>query len=411
MELINKPNLVEINVGQIPHDWSVKSLKELGTWKGGGTPSKMDATFWNGNIPWVSPKDFNGIQISSSEDYITESAIACSATNLIDANSIIIVIRSGILRNRVPISVNLVPVAINQDVKALTVNKFNDINYVLYALINVEHQIRKKIVKVGTTVESVDFRSLKDFEIALPPTKEEQIAIATALSDTDALINSLEKLIAKKRAIKQGAMQELLKPKKGWKVENLGNCLLKNPDYGINAAAVAYKESLPTYLRITDISEDGRYMNEDRVSVNKGGADNYYLEEGDIVFARTGASVGKTYLYNSDDGKLVFAGFLIRVKTDKSILDPRYLFYFTQTKQYQAWVLSNSMRSGQPGLNSNEFKSLELNLPDMEMQKEIIAVLSDMDYEVKGLEAQLNKYRQIKSGMMQSLLTGKIRLV
>src|SRR3989344_5681233 len=119
-----------------------------------------------------------------------------------------------------------------------------------------------------------------------------------------------------------------------WEVKRLGECLLKNPDYGINAAAVAYNDTLPTYLRITDISEDGKYLSSNKVSVNNTLADSYYLEEGDIVFARTGASVGKTYLYNKNDGKLVFAGFLIRVKANPKILDCKYFICLTQTKSY-----------------------------------------------------------------------------
>ncbi len=81
-----------------------------------------------------------------------------------------------------------------------------------------------------------------------------------------------------------------------WEVKSLGQCLLKNPDYGINAAAVDYDDTLPTYLRITDISEDGKYLSSSKASVNNALANSYYLDKGDIVFARTGATTGKSYL-------------------------------------------------------------------------------------------------------------------
>lgn len=155
----------------------------------------------------------------------------------------------------------------------------------------------------------------------------------------------------------------------GWEVKTIGDCLLKNPDYGINAAAVDYDDTLPTYLRITDISEDGKFISLNKASVNNSLASSYYLEKGDIVFARTGASVGKTYLYNERDGRLVFAGFLIRIKANSEIVDYRYLIYLTQTKTYWSWVAANSMRSGQPGLNSNEYKSFQIPIPPPKANK------------------------------------------
>jgi type I restriction enzyme S subunit len=192
-----------------------------------------------------------------------------------------------------------------------------------------------------------------------------------------------------------------------WEVKKLGDCLTKNPDYGINAAAVHYTDTLPTYLRITDISDDGNYINKNRVSVNHQLSNFYFLEEGDIVFARTGASVGRTYLYNMKDGKLVFAGFLIRIRPNIEILDPAFLKFHTQTKYYWNWVISNSMRSGQPGLNSNEYKSFKIPLPPLPEQKAIAEVLSDTDNLIQALEKRIAKKRLIKQGTMQKLLSPK----
>lgn len=262
-----------------------------------------------------------------------------------------------------------------------------------------------------SSVDSVRMDMIANMYIPIPPTLAEQTAIATALSDADALITGLEKLITKKHNIKQGAMQLLLQPKEGWEVKTLGECLLKNPDYGINAAAVEYNDNLPTYLRITDISENGKYLTSNKASVDHTLSSSYYLEEGDIVFARTGASVGKTYLYNTNDGMLVFAGFLIRVKANPEMLDCNYLFFLTQTNSYWDWVKANSMRSGQPGLNSNEYKSFQIPFPPKEEQTRIATILSDMDAEVSALEQKLEKYKRIKLGMMQELLTGRTRLV
>ena len=193
-----------------------------------------------------------------------------------------------------------------------------------------------------------------------------------------------------------------------WQVRELGKCLLKNPDYGINAAAVSFDDTLPTYLRITDISESGKYLSTSKASVNSELSNLYFLEEGDIVFARTGASVGKTYLYDKSDGKLVFAGFLIRVKANPEILDSKYLIFHTQTKSYWSWVITNSMRSGQPGLNSNEYKSFQIPIPPTNSEQTAIATaLSDADALITSLEKLIEKKRAIKQGAMQELLRPK----
>ncbi len=194
-----------------------------------------------------------------------------------------------------------------------------------------------------------------------------------------------------------------------WKKVKLGDCLKQKPDYGINAPAVPYDNNLPTYLRITDITEDGCYSKKDIVSVANQAALKYVLEEGDLVFARTGASVGKTYLYDSKDGMLVFAGFLIRVKTDENVLLPEFFKYQTHTPQYKNWIAANSMRTGQPGINGNEYEEFTFsipfknNKPDLSTQRRIAAILSSADKVIAATQKTIAKYKQIKQGMMEEL--------
>lgn len=110
-----------------------------------------------------------------------------------------------------------------------------------------------------------------------------------------------------------------------WNVITLSEALLGNPKYGINAASVDYSESLPTYIRITDISDDGRFISLNKTSVDHVGSEDYYLKKNDLVFARTGASTGKANLYDINDGELIYAGFLIKVSVNGKIMDPRFL--------------------------------------------------------------------------------------
>jgi type I restriction enzyme S subunit len=234
----------------------------------------------------------------------------------------------------------------------------------------------------------------------------------------DALLGALDRLIAKKRNLKQATMQQLLTGQTRlpgfngeWETKRLGACLLSRPDYGINAPAVPYSDQLPTYIRITDISENGQFSPNPRFSVEASNANRYYLHAGDVVFARTGASVGKSYLYQPNDGDLVFAGFLIRARPNPEILLPAFLTTYAATKPYWDWVRFMSMRSGQPGINGSEYAQLTLLLPPTSEQTAIAAVLSDMDAEIDALEARRAKTRDLKQAMMQELLTGRTRLV
>ncbi len=196
-----------------------------------------------------------------------------------------------------------------------------------------------------------------------------------------------------------------------WEVVPVGQLLRRMPSYGINAPAVSFNSQLPIYLRITDITEDGKFAEATKMSVEDAAAESYSLESGDIVFARTGATVGKSYLYDSKDGRLVYAGFLIRLSPDPERLVPAFLSFYAQSPSYWNWVKVNSMRSGQPGINGREYASLPIPLPPMFAEQEAIAeALSDADALIESLEQLLTKKRQIKKGAMQELLTGKKRL-
>lgn len=196
-----------------------------------------------------------------------------------------------------------------------------------------------------------------------------------------------------------------------WEVVPLRRLLKSPPSYGINAPAIAYDSRCPTYLRITDISEEGRFISDSKASVSHPLAMTYLLNEGDVVFARTGASVGKSYLYDPRDELLVYAGFLIRIQPDSEKLVSAYLTNFVHSRPYWNWVKVNSMRSGQPGINGQEYASLLIPLPPTKAEQRAIAsALSDADALIEGLERLIAKKRDLKQGAMQELLTGKRRL-
>jgi len=188
-----------------------------------------------------------------------------------------------------------------------------------------------------------------------------------------------------------------------WEVKRLGGMLAQPPEYGVNAPAVPFSTDLPTYLRITDITETGQLNKENLASVDINAQDAHYLSEGDIVLARTGASVGKSYKYRPEDGKLVFAGYLIRVRPKQQRLNSGFLAHYLLTGPYWRWVETVSARSGQPGVNGTQFAQMPVPLPGLSEQQKIADCLSSLD-ELIELEAKkLEALQAHKKGLMQQL--------
>jgi type I restriction enzyme, S subunit len=198
-------------VGELRHRWQPVALGKLGRWVGGGTPSKSVPAYWqNGDIPWVSPKDMGGWQVSTAEDAITARAVAESATQLLPAGSVLVVTRSGILRTKVPVAVATCPVAINQDIKALLLRNIR-FGSVIAALIHAEaDRLRQASVKTGTTVESIDIEGLKSFQLKVPQDEIDVAAAYAVVVGGLQEIDNLERQLLNVRKAKRCLMRKLL---------------------------------------------------------------------------------------------------------------------------------------------------------------------------------------------------------
>ena len=192
-----------------------------------------------------------------------------------------------------------------------------------------------------------------------------------------------------------------------WNVKALGE-IGSDYAYGVSAEAITFNGK-DKYIRITDIDEDSRQYNPMPLVSPAFYSDNHIVKENDLLIARTGASVGKTYLYDNKDGKLIFAGFLMKTNISKAFA--KYVFYQTNSANYKNWVLQESARSGQPGLNIAQIKSFLLPLPPLPEQRRIASALTSVDSLLKSLDALIDKKRCIKQGAMHNLLSGKTRLL
>tara|TARA_R110002051_G_scaffold7053_3_gene33258 strand:- start:7284 stop:8636 length:1353 start_codon:yes stop_codon:yes gene_type:complete len=153
--------------------------------------------------------------------------------------------------------------------------------------------------------------------------------------------------------------------------------------YGIPAIAEDYDINKTRYLRITDISEDGKLLNDSKKSVSSDNIEKYILEEGDIVFARTGNSTGKAYFHELKNGRLAFAGFLIKFSLNPQLVNPRYLRYYTITNYYKQWVENFSLGSTRGNLNAQSFGECPIPLPNRKQQDFLVKVLSDLDAKIE----------------------------
>lgn len=154
--------------------------------------------------------------------------------------------------------------------------------------------------------------------------------------------------------------------------------------YGIAASAVERKADLPTYLRITDIFDDGTLNLSELKSVDAPNSDKYILKPNDIVFARTGGSTGRNYFYDGSDGVFVYAGFLIKFSIDPEKVNPKYVKYYCRSKQYNDWVQSFNTGSTRGNINAQTFGNMEIPLPERKQQDYLVSVLEPIDEKIKN---------------------------
>ncbi|MFC2604972.1 MAG: restriction endonuclease subunit S, partial [Bacteroidota bacterium] len=207
-------------IGVIPEDWKTPRLMELTDIISGGTPSTKISEYWGGDIQWMNSGELNLRRVFEVEGRITKIGLENSATKLIP-NKCVLVGLAGQGKTRGTVAINYIPLCTNQSIAAiLPSNELNE--EFLYQNLDLRYKELRSLSTGEGGRGGLNLTLLKNLIIPLPPLSE-QNAIATALSDADALISATERLIAKKKAIKQGTTQELLKPKEGWEEKSLGN--------------------------------------------------------------------------------------------------------------------------------------------------------------------------------------------
>ena len=236
----------------------------------------------------------------------------------------------------------------------------------------------------------------------------EQGKIAELFSVLTKRIEKQTELIDSLKKYKRGLISEVLKQKlvlsredEKWEEVSLSD-VADGFEYGMNAAATSF-DGEHKYIRITDIDDAAHtYISSDPVSPSGVLEEKYRVRENDILFARTGASVGKSYLYRKNDGDLFFAGFLIRIHV-KDGVDSGYVFLNTLTGEYNKWVLLESARSGQPGINAEQYRRYHFKLPSFKTQRYIAEIANNLDMKIYKESQRLLFLQKQKVGLLQQL--------
>jgi type I restriction enzyme S subunit len=421
------PGYKQTEVGVIPEEWDCLQSSELANYLGGNAfKSDDDATT---GVRWLKIANVGKQRIHwDSASFLPEHFGTQFKSYLLREGDVVMALTRPILDNELKVAKlakSDVPALLNQRVAKIIASPRTDLDFVYYILQTRRFVDSMSDAMAGSDPPNIGSRTLGKILVAAPKEVAEQRAIATALSDVDGLLGGLERLIAKKRDLKQAAMQQLLTAQTRlpgfhgeWQVKRLG-------DVGKCLRGVSYQgdSDLSTHdtihtkrlLRSNNVqnavvvTDDVQFVNADRVSANQ------ILRKEDILICMANGSkalVGKAGIFKLNDGhEYTFGAFMGCFRTNYTEANPAYVFYLLLTGRYRDHINNLLAGSSINNLRPSSIESLEFSMPPMPEQTAIAEVLSEMDGELAALEERREKTRALKQSMMQALLTGRIRLV
>ncbi len=419
--------------------WKEISLNEMGWFKGAGVNKLINSD--EQSVYLVNYMDvYKNWQIYYKTDYqeVTAKDREIEEANLLEGDILftpssekpIDIGHAGVVMENMPncvYSYHLIRFRIND-------NKLFDLRFLSY-LLNYD-DVQKHFVSrasgsgIRYTLSLNDFKSVRISYPSLP----EQNRISTLLTQVDEAILSVKRSISVAERLKKSLMQNLLtgrmkpdgtmrsenefyidekfgKVPEGWVVKKLGDVCLNTGDYGANASAIPYDETKPRFIRITDIDDYGHLINDGKVSMDSNNYQKYLLKEDDLLFARTGDTVGKSFLYKENMGIAVFAGYLIRFSFNRNMIFPDFFNLIAKSYYFEAFKSSMKRVGAQPNINSREYCSFRFLMPlQIDEQKAIYNKFAHIEKEQSEKHSKITTLERLKKSLMQNLLTGKVRV-
>jgi len=292
----------------------------------------------------------------------------------------------------------------------------------------------KSFAKHAINQVSIPISTIKAAPIIVPSSNE-QSAIARflkiKLAQIDALIENKQKLIQllreKRTALisqavtkgldssvpmKDSGVEWLGEIPSHWELRRLKSLVDFPMQYGANEVPIEYDPDLPRYIRITDVRENGQLREDSICSLEENTAEPYLLEQGDLLFARSGATVGKTFLYDTSWGNAAFAGYLIRGRMNNNCVSSRYVWYFANSKNYWEWIGSNLIQATIQNVSAEKYSNLTIPLPLLNEQLSIIAFLdretNKLDSIIAKTTESIEKLKEYRSALISAVVTGKV---
>ena len=257
-------------------------------------------------------------------------------------------------------------------------------------------------------IGGVSAKKFQQIEIPIPTLSEQRCIVKrldTAFAHIDELKANAEKQLNEARTLFQKALEKAMEPKRGWEENTLKELSFISGDYGLSVPSKNFDGV--RYLRITDITDDGE-LNDDFVSAElRDSKKKEDLKEGDILFARTGATVGKTLVYRKDFGECLYAGYLIRYRLNNDIILPRFMHYVTHSNKYYNWVRLNQEAAAQPNVSAKKYNNLLISYPSLSDQRRIVARLDSLSAHVRELE-EINKKLIAECDALKQALLRKV---
>lgn len=376
-------------------NWPLVSLSSLVEIIGGGTPSKAELTYWNGDIPWASVKDFKSSTLSGASDYITQAGIDNSATSLIEKGNIIIPTRMALGK----IAINTVDLAINQDLKALIIrdHKKVDLEYLFRCIQSKSDEIIKQ--GKGATVKGITLDVLNNLKIPLPPL-ETQKKIAAVLETADQLRKDCQLLEQELNSLSQSVFFDMfgdpLINHKGWKIRTLSDFYAsektgtKCGPFGSALKKEEFVDSGVPVWNMSNISLTGEFIDAPSLWITEDkyeDLETYNVLQGDVIISRAG-TVGKMGVVSSKYGKSIISTNLIRVRFGGDLLP----LYFVSLMTYCKTRLKR-LKVGDDGsfshMNTGILDNLEFPYPPMSEQLKYSKFR-------EGLDVKINCLKQLK---------------
>ncbi|MGF6398419.1 type I restriction enzyme S subunit [Pseudomonas frederiksbergensis] len=423
-------------LGDVPKDWDLIPLKYLSRVSGGGTPSKDNPEYWNGNIPWVSPKDMKTPRILSTIDNVTEKAIKESSTNLLSKGALLVVVRSGILQHSIPVAINDVPVTLNQDMKALRFNGKLNVKYAMYLIVGNQKALLLEWRKQGATVESIEQEYLANTIFPVPSLNEQGEIIRFLDCETAKIDTLIEKqkliiqLLKEKHqavishAVTKGLNTDAKMCNSGiewlgevpehWEVKSLrylGFC-----QNGINIGAEYFGSGYP-FVSYGDVYRNGVLPEHVSGLVQSSENDRkaYSVIAGDVIFTRTSETIDEIGLSSvclSTISDASFAGFLIRFRPKNRTLDPGFSKYYFRSILLRGFFTKEMNLVTRASLSQDLLKKLPVPLPALDEQRQIANFLDKKSLAfsklIENAESAINLSKERRTALISAAVTGKI---